>query len=310
MRRIVRPLAAALAAAGLLVLLAGATDGPGRHAHDVGVAYHAKMITLQPGDTTITFDCPTGYRLVWVSGWEHRPGISLSDLEPTGSGQGAVITLRNEGSFARELELVGTCIKPATGIARDRKGKRHTHGLGMSELVEEIVRLDPFTGAEPSVSCPAGSVPTLGAAGRDPAVELQGSYGRLDGGSLAWHYQLFNSDRVVPLDVVLKLLCRAERTRGKRHHDHLLLILTPAIVDGVEKPIGRTRPATSAAFTAECPPGYRAIAGGWLIPEGFFEIVSERIGTAGYTLELEATSQLPTVEVSATCLAARTTKAG
>lgn len=311
LRRPARLLVTALAAVGLLALLTGAAQRPGPHRHTTGVEYHSKTVTLAPGETTVTFDCPTGYSLIWLAGWEGRPGIFLEELEPTSSGQGALITLWNDSSIALELEVIGTCIKPATGTARDRKGRPHTHGLDRPELVGQIVRLDPFSGGEPSVSCPAGSFPTLGVAERDAAVELQGSYGKPADG--AWQFELFNPGRTTPVEVRLKLLCLAPRTRAPRDHGHLLLFVTPRIVRDVESAPRHPRAtavAVGATFEVACPAGYRAISGGWSIPQGLFEIVSEAIGESGYTLELEASSQLPTVEVAATCLARRTAKAG
>lgn len=311
MRGPLRLLVATLAAAGLLAVAAGAAHGPGQHGHAVGIEYHSKTVTVPPGETTFTFDCPTGYVLLWLAGWEGRPGVFLEGIEPTESGQGAVVTLASDASIAIEIELSGVCLKPRTGYAKDRKGKRHTHGLGSPELVDQTVHLDPFTGAEPSAACAAGSFPTLGAAERATDVELQGSHSLPAGAG--WQLELFNRNRTVPIDVVLKLLCLSERTRSSRGHRHLLVLVTPRIINEVDGPAERRRaPASTVPATLEvaCPAGYRAISGGWSIPQGFFEIVSERIEDGGYTVELEASSQLPTVELSVTCLASRTAKAG
>lgn len=311
MRRPARLLAVALAAAGLLVVTAGAAHGPGQHGHAAGVEYHSKTVTVPPGGATFTFDCPTGYVLIWLAGWQGQPGIFLDGIEPTESGQGAVVTLSSDASIPIEVELTGSCLKPRTGYAKDRKGKRHAHGLGSPELVEQIVHLDPFTGGELSVACPAGSFPTFGAAERDHVVELQGSYPLLD--TRAWRFQLFNTSQTDERDVTLEVLCQGERTRRARKHAHLLRTIAQKILGSVDAP---PRAASAAGGTSRhtlevtCPAGYRAVSGGWSIPQGFFEIVSEVVDEGGYALELEASSQLPAVELTATCLARRTAKAG
>ena len=314
MRRAAFLLAASLGAAGLLALLVGATSGPPRHRHSVPIEATTTPAIVPTGDSTLTIECPAGYRLLNVSVSGGGGDVTVAGVVLTDDGRGAVVTLRNSAGETAIATLRGICVKARTGDARDQGGREHSHPLGDPDLETATVEVDPFAGAAVSVPCPTGSVATGGVAEVPTGVEVQGSYPVLDATQAEWRFQLFNTDRTQAANVTLKAICLplwTERFRRDRHR-HLLILVTPRIVGSVdESPRLARRPlATETTFSVECPDGYRAAGGGWSIPEGLFRILSESAGEGSYELAVEAASELPTVELTALCLAQRTAKGG
>lgn len=314
MRRAALVLAAALGAAGLLALLVGATHAPPGHRHPEPVQPMLVPVIVPLGDSTVTIECPVGYRLLNASVIGEVPGVSAVDLVLGNGGQSAVVTLRNSSSAVADVTLWGICAKARTGVAKDRKGHKHSHQLGDPDLETATVQLGPFTGSTVSVPCPAGSIATGGVVALPGGVELQASTPELVGTDGRWQFELFNADRAQTANVTLKAVCLplwTERSRRSRHR-HLLLFVTPRIIESPDVlPRRARRPlATEATFSVECGAGYRAVGGGWSIPEGFFGIRSESVDGTAYTLTLEATSELPTVELTALCLAGQTARSG
>ena len=309
-RRLTRRAALVLGAVTLLAVLVGATVAPpgAPHAHPLGFDTAEKTVTVGVGEQSVSFECPTGYVLLWFVA---TPDLPIVNVVPTAGGQGGVITFSNTGPSPVQVTLRGICVRQTTGKARDRRGGRHVHRLGEPEWVEQTVHLDPFTGYDGDVTCPQGARPTAGLALRDPSVELQASRPTEAG---AWRFQVFNPGRTDGTDVRLRVLCAAvffTLRAGTPKHAHPLLLAVEVVVSSLldhAAPARRRLEPTEASFAVDCPAGYRPVGGGYAIPEGFFEPAGQTLDATTYTLTVEASSILPTVEVAAVCLGARTGK--